>query len=213
MDAFRYKVAVLILDTDSHSRGAEHNGCSRNVLKTSTVRCRALVSSRVAECKCFSGATLTNCFFLGGSVFLTWSFEWALIERWFCVWRVLPAIISCAICAKISLRESKFKLDMYFPYYNELSKWNYLIKGCLQSNMNSKILFGSIKKWFSSNLSSLCGNIGTRRQNLKCTIVYVYMTACVQCMSLQRNNTAGLWGVGGRFKKIHSVSCVTKVQK
>lgn len=38
------------------------------------------------------------------------------------------------------------------------------------------------------------------------------MTACVQFMALQHNNTAGLQGVGGRLKKLLSVSCVTKVQ-
>lgn len=69
------RVDTNLLDTDSHSRGAEHNGCSWNVLKTSSVRCNASVSLRVAECKCSSWATLTNCFFLGGSVFLAWSFE------------------------------------------------------------------------------------------------------------------------------------------
>lgn len=30
------------------------------------------------------------------------------------------------------------------------------------------------------------------KQNLKWTIVYVYITACVQFMSFQHNNTAGL---------------------
>lgn len=63
-------------NTVSHSHSAEHKGCSWNVLKTSTVRCRAPVSSRVADYKYSSSwATLTNCFSFGVPAFLTWNFQ------------------------------------------------------------------------------------------------------------------------------------------
>ena len=74
------RVDTNLLDTDSHSRGAERNVSSWSVPEASTVRRRAPADLRVAECKCCSWATVTKCFFLGGAVVLTHSFEGALIK-------------------------------------------------------------------------------------------------------------------------------------
>ena len=127
-----------------------------------------------------------------------------LIKGCFVFDKMLPAFIWCIICAEVSLRESKFKSDIYF-----LTFWIFIVKlfdlkvVCSQIRIVRSCL--SVKKLFFSKLSSLCGDIGTNSR--------ICVRVCVQCMSLQRNNTAGLWGVGGRLKKKKTSSLFPVSQK
>lgn len=154
------------------------------------------MSLRVTECKCSSWATLTNCCFLGGSVFLTQSFEWPLIQGLFVFDKMLPAFISCEICTKFHWENINFR-----PILISFLKWNFKSHVYTQIWIARSFWQEAIRS-NSSLFYQTCGRAGGRiMQNLKWTIVYVYITACVQFMSFQHNNTAGLWGVGGKLKK------------
>ncbi len=101
-------------DTDSHSHGAELNGCWWNVLKTSTVRHGAPVSLRVPEFKCCSWATLTHCFFFDGSVVPDFELWMGSDERdVLCFIAVIQMIYH--LCKSFT-EKSKFISTIYFPF-------------------------------------------------------------------------------------------------
>ena len=130
-------------------------------------------------------------------LFLRWvcvpdSELWMATDTWaFCVWQN-----AAWICTKFHWENINFR-----PILISFLKWNFKSHVYTQIWIARSFWQEAIRS-NSSLFYQTCGRAGGRiMQNLKWTIVYVYITACVQFMSFQHNNTAGLWGVGGKLKK------------